>query len=84
MVARGEIIKVEICKSYKNTDTNPVVGVVRQGPLDSMIVIFDKYDPQSLSLEPGRFADVKVLHVMKNCLLGHFEAYTDKPFQKAV
>lgn len=84
MVNRNDIVTVEICKSHKNIETNPFVGVIRDGKLMGMIVIFDKNSPHSKNLEVSRFAQVQIVHVLKTSMIGRFISYTNNPADSAI
>jgi len=75
MVTRHEFVLVEICKSHVNPDTNPYIGVIRDGELSNMIAIFDKHDVKSRGLELGKVVKAQVLHVLPKCLIVRFDAY---------
>lgn len=81
---RGDLITIEICRSHTNADKNPFIGIIREGNFTNMVTIFDKYDPNSLTLEPGRFASARILHVLPKCLIVRFQAYAQGPIASSV
>ena len=75
MISPNDIVTVEIFRSHVNPQDNPFIGVVKDGDLQKMVVVFDKHDPASKTLEIGRLARVTVLKVLPKCLIGRFNEY---------
>lgn len=80
MAVRNDFLVVEICKSHLNPESNPVVGIIRDGELANLICIFDKFAATSRGLEVGKFAKAQVLHVLPRSMVIKFVEYVPAPF----